>query len=369
LPHPDTILFYIINVNNDAAHHNSPTAFYYEESTMKKRILQTALLCMTLILSSSLLSASVVAETVNLPYIGFNAQGSVNVVEQTEYLASMLSQIREEGCNTSKVWIRLQGGTLSQKTYPSDWTDDMIHAWFVVQQTYGCHFIFVINMNDSAESQAAFYERMEYAGLQFSAIEIGNEQYLSKYTGENGNEFKEVTDRTSNMTVAEYVKLSNEYIDLLNQKFLPFMIQFAPNINSYDKNRSWTAAMANAINTGCFHSNNLCGTLHLYESQKLSDLDVSQINAIRKMVNSAFQIAITEYGILDVKEIPEENYIRRDMDLTNRILPQLKPGDILLNQVLYTNYRFVGAAVLHSQYQGLTPKGKILIQKFSDFWK
>ncbi|WP_279285350.1 hypothetical protein [Clostridium butyricum] len=309
-------------------------------------------------------------EIKNYPNLGFNVKGSLSVDEQTKYLRNELNRLQKSGIDTSKIWLRLQGGTISQKTYPSDWTDEMISLWADIQKDFGCKLIFVVNFNDTANGQIKFMNRMESKGMNFSAIELGNEQYLARYTEKYSGKFEEVTKRTANMTVNKYVKLSNEYIESMQGKNIPFYVQFAPDKEEAQKLKSWNTDMVNAVNENKFSSRNINGTLHLYEKNGPSSLDTYQIQSIRGKINGDFCIAVTEYGVLDKKyDLNEGEYIQYEKNLTDRLIKQMKSGDILLNQVLYTDYKEEGAAVLHPDYDGVTKKGESILGQFTSIWK
>lgn len=300
--------------------------------------------------------------------LGFNAKGSLNPQEQTDFFRVKLEEMKAQGKATDQIYIRLQGGTLSQKTYPSDWSEDNISSWAKIQEDFGCPFIFVVNLNDSAESQLAFYNRMVQHGMEFCMIELGNEQYLAKYTQSKVDEFEEVTDRTAGMTPEKYAALCNEYIDVFPDT-IKFGVQFAPDKEGNKNMTAWNTSMADLINSNAFHTSHLVGTVHLYERDGAGSLNEKQILDLKKSVQVNLPIAVTEYGAIDsTGTLSENELISQEIDLTNRLISCLDSGDILLNQLLYTDYKTVGAAAFHPQYLGITPKGTAIFDLFGNYW-
>lgn len=302
--------------------------------------------------------------------VGFNAKGSLDTKDQYAYVGKQFANLKKAGADTKKIMIRLNGGTISQQTYSRDWTDSEIACWAKLQKTYGCKYIFVVNFNDTAQNQLKFFQRMRKAGIKFSMIELGNEQYLPKFA-ESKTSYKEVTKRTSAMTPEKYIRLCNEYIRLLKKYELPFYVQFAPeserNAKAY---QAWNTAIIQAINGKKFASGRIHGTIHLYERNGAGSLNENQIGKLKKSVNRNISIAVTEYGVVDKKgKLSQSAYAKQEAALTRRILSQLDKDDLLLNQVLYTDYKTVGAAVIHPKAKGLTVKGKTITKLFMKYWQ
>lgn len=303
-------------------------------------------------------------------HVGFNAKGNLDTADQYKYVEKQFASLKKSKYDTSKIYLRLQGGTISQKTYPKDWSDSKIALWAKLQKTYKCKYLFVVNLNDTASNQLKFYERMKKAGVKFCGIELGNEQYLPKFASSKVGKDSEVTKRTASMTPAKYIKLCNEYIKVMKKYKLPFYIQFAPQSDNNKKlYESWNTAMVKAINGKKFGYGKIYGTLHLYERNGAGSLDVTQIGALRKRIKPAFHLAVTESGVVDKKNtLSEKAYAKQELELTKRILSQMHSGDIVLNQVLYTDYKTVGSAVLHPKQKGLTAKGKEIMKLFKRYW-
>lgn len=302
--------------------------------------------------------------------VGFNTKATLSYEEQCKYVSVGLKNLQQNGYNTNRVWLRLNGGTISQKTYPSDWTDDNIIKWVNLQKEFNCKYVFVINFNDLPENQLNFYNYLVNKGMEFSMIELGNEQYLPKFAEEYKGDNDEVTKRTSKMTPQKYIELSNEYIKAFSSANLPFAVQFAPNKEDKNDYTLWNKAIVNAINKNNFSSSNLCGTIHLYEREGDGTLDVTQISRIRKLLNKQIPFAVTEFGVADKnKTIEYQSFILQEKHLTQRIMNELKNGDMLFNQVLYTDYKTATVEVFHSDFSGITPKGEMIVNLFKEYLK
>lgn len=302
--------------------------------------------------------------------VGFNTKGNLDTVNQYKYVKKQFSRLKKEKADTGKIYLRLQGGTISQKSYPKNWSSQQVSLWAKLQKQYKCKYIFVVNFNDTADSQLKFFQRFLRSGIKFSMIELGNEQYLPRYAGSYTGEYDEITKKTANMTANKYIKLSNTYIKSFKKYKLPFYVQFAPESeNNKSLYTKWNTAIINSINDKKFVSGNIHGSIHLYEKNGANSLNINQINTLRKLVKHKIHIAVTESGVTDRKgKLSVNDYVNQELNLEKRILTQLKQGDILLNQVLYTNYKTTGSAVLHKQSNGLTVKGNKIMELFQQFW-
>jgi hypothetical protein len=299
--------------------------------------------------------------------VGFNAKATLDTAEQCSYISKEFDNLRIQGVKTDKIWLRITGGTISQTTKPSDWTDDMIEKWAKLQKEFGCQYIFVVNFNDAPESQLAFYNRLGKGGIGFDAIELGNEQYLRKFTEANTGAYHEVTERTSNMTPQKYIQMSNEYMKLFKDFGLPFYVQFAPQNDNKEEYIDWNKSIAKAINDREFLDENIYGSIHLYERKGDGSLEAGQIDNIRSLMKPPINFAVTESGVIK-ENLSYNQFIEQEKNLTKRILGKLRDGDIFLNQVLYTDYKKVGPEVLHPQYKGITPKGEAIIELLKKYW-
>lgn len=298
--------------------------------------------------------------------VGFNAKGNLSTKEQCSYLNQKLELLKKDAIKTENLWIRVQGGTNSQKSYSSDWSDETITLWSKVQKDFGCKYIYVVNFNDTPQNQLALYKRFTDKGIKFDSIELGNEQYLPKFAASKPKE--EVTKRTSNMTPTKYISMSEEYIKIFKSFNIPFYIQFAPEKEDNTNSDLWNNSIANALNNNYFSSKNILASIHLYERNGNNSLNENQISKIKNLVNHPINIAVTEYGVIeDNSKLSYDKLIKQELNLTNRLLSELENQDILLNQVLYTDYKDFGLAAFHSKFKGITPKGEAIFKIFNEY--
>lgn len=195
-----------------------------------------------------------------------------------ENASCQLYEMRKSGKNTQSVYLRPMGEVNSQKTYSRSWSDKQLSSWAKLQKKYGCKYIYTVNFNDTPKNQLKFYQRMRRAGMRFSAIELGYQQYLPKYTEYKTCRYEEVTRRTLGMTPEKYLKMSREYINALKTAKIPFYVQFAPEFSSSRKSyKQWNTYTISAINRdkfdrmkvyGTIQDSSAAGTLKLIEDTK-----------------------------------------------------------------------------------------------------
>ena len=354
---------------------NSDTKFYDREKNIWIENLQPVFACIygkKAQTEENNNSTSNTAEiTINKKiHVGFNAKGNLDTSKQYTYVKKEFSALKKKKADTSKIYLRLQGGTISQKSYSKNWSGSQIAQWAKLQNSYKCKYIFVVNFNDTASNQLKFYQRFLKAGIRFSMIELGNEQYLPKFSQSKTNKYDEVTKRTANMSPSKYINMSNNYIKAFKKYKLPFYVQFAPKSeNNQTYYSKWNTSIIKAINDRKFASDKINGTIHLYERDGAGSLDARQIAALRERIKRNIHIAVTESGVVDKKNmLSEDRYAAQELDLTKRILAQMQSGDTFLNQVLYTDYKTVGSAILHPQTKGLTVKGEKLVNFLQQYW-
>ena len=292
----------------------------------------------------------------DLPYFGFNAKGSLDVAEQTNYANTYFNQIPTEIKNNMA--IRVTGGTRSQYTFNSDWTDEGINKWVQLQQAHGLRFIYVVNGNDAPINQKNVIQRWINAGAKFDFIEMMNEYYLVKYAiGDTSN--PEVTEKVSPQKYVDTI-LPNFWhqLDVLN---IPYYLILAPtstgNIQTYYK--AWNDTVINAIQNK-YTSRKLNVSLHLYARGAGNPFDYNQINNIKARLPQDRKLAITESGIVD-NTLSSEQAGTLAVEHYKKIISHLGKGDYLLDQVLYFNVPNSNTANLSPQYNGVTPKGSLLL--------
>lgn len=296
----------------------------------------------------------------NLPYFGFNAKGNVDVSQQTSYGTAYFSQIKDESIRKNLV-IRVTGGTTSQTNFPQDWTNENINSWVDFQKTQGIRLIYVVNGNDSPASQAQFIQKWLDAGAHFDFIEMMNEYYLTKFT--NGNTSS--PEVTFPVSPEKYVdSILPAFWTSLDQFQLPYYLIFAPEqptSANYAALEHWNEVVSNATKS-TYLNRNLNATIHLYiqNESDIPNFDYNQIESARNSIPAGRHIAITEAGIINpalsyqqAADIAIEHY--------KNIIPHLKQGDYLLDQILYNNSANNNTAALNPSFNGETPKGTAML--------
>ncbi len=297
--------------------------------------------------------------TDNLPFFGFNAKGTVNTARQVQYANAFFDQLDPQV--KRNMAVRVTGGTQSQETYGPDWTDDMIGDWAALQKRQGVRFIFVVNGNDSPANQAALIQRWLNAGARFDFLEMMNEYYLPKFA--NGDTRK--AEVTQKITPEKYVdEILPAFWQELDQFKLPYYLIFAPakDNQSDDRMEDWNKAVAAAVN-GKYASRDLNATIHLYLRGQASagNFDYGQIDRLRASLPKGRHIAVTEAGIID-PAMDLQQMGPATITHERNILAHLRPGDYLLDQVLYNPGKRNNTTILSDLNGGETAKGKAVLQ-------
>lgn len=292
-------------------------------------------------------------------YFGFNTKGSLNtsdqVVQTDAFLGEMSSGLRKN------LIIRVTGGTLSQTTYPNDWTSQMIEQWVQLQQKHNFKMIYVVNGNDSPTSQYGFIQKWIDHGAKFEFLEMLNETYLPKYLSGDTHNHPEVTEA---ITPEQYVDaILPKFWKELDKFHLPYYVCLArKNPISPPQQASienWNKVVISAIK-GKYLFRTLNVTLHLYTTAENQNFDYNQINEIRALLPAGIHIAITEAGVID-DSLSSEALGKLAVSHYERIFQHLQPGDYLLDQILYNSYPKDNTANLSSVY-GITNKGQQILK-------
>ena len=103
------------------------------------------------------------------------------------------------------------GGTFRQRVdldnrYSSSELQEMVS----LQNAKNFKFIYVLNLNNVPSDEFDDIERLINAGLRIELIQIGNENWLTKYNGDPDGEC--VTERTARFTIERYYEYAYEYI-------------------------------------------------------------------------------------------------------------------------------------------------------------
>lgn len=295
------------------------------------------------------------------PIFGFNAKGNVDVDMQTSYADDYLARITAPGAKANLA-IRVTGGTVSQTTKGTDWTDHAIGKWAALQQKHGFRLIYVVNGNEAPAAQATTIQRWLDAGANFDFIEMMNEYYLPKF--EKGEtQHGEVTRRvTPEIYVNEILPAFWKELDRFQ---LPYYVIFAPSregTGAQDRMENWNRVVAQAVKK-TYADRDLNATIHLYARNVagIGQFDYDQIDRLRALLPHGRHIAVTEAGFLD-KEADMNNVGPQIRSYYHNILQHLHAGDYLLDQVLYNPSKGKNPGNLSPHRQGITPKGQAVLQ-------
>lgn len=296
------------------------------------------------------------------PYFGFNAKGSVNVEQQTEFANEFFDQVKDPEIKKNLV-VRVTGGTISQRTNSKDWSDAMINSWVDLQKKQGIRFIYVVNGNDTPAGQSTEIQRWFDAGAHFDMLEMMNEYYLPKF--QKGDISK--PEVTVQVTAESYVNdILPRFWKELDKFSLPYYLIFSPTRPGHENVNNamlhWNDVVADAINNK-YPDKQLNATLHLYlrSENDLAGFDYDQIERVRKQLPKGRHIAITEAGVID-PSLDSQASGQITIQHDKNILPHLRAGDYLLDQVLYTPAKKDNSTALSPSSQGATPKGEAILQ-------
>ena len=296
------------------------------------------------------------------PMLGFNVKGSLNTAEQV----AMLREALRNRDNTEQLVLRIQGGTRSQRDMPDAWTDEKIEAWASIQEEFGCTFVFVPNFNDTPESQYALFQRWREAGVEYALVELMNEPYLPKFRlahddprNIRNNRF-EVTPATELMTPAKYLGMAAEFARTFWAEGIPFAASLAPEWDGRQGElyAAWNDAVIEAING----RPNVHATLHLYRRLP-GQVDLDQIGRLKSRIGGK-RLLVTEAGVLAPDDFSYEDFVELETAFLSDIIERLDHGDMLLSQVLYSDYRRLFEPSFHPHWEGLSPKGEALFDLF-----
>ena len=296
------------------------------------------------------------------PSLGFNAKGTMETELQVEYADKMLAKLDPKVARS--IVIRISGGTLSQKTYLKDWTNEKIKLWADLKVKYGLRYAFTINGNDTPENQLLILQNWKDHAVEFEFFEMMNEYWQNRYSKPDLTKPDVLFQVTPEMYIENMLPRFFATLDVLQ---VPYHLICAPaNVNQYSD--SWNDAIFKAINEKFKARTNMGITLHLYAKEQYEDeevqsgnFDYEQIAKLRKRLPPGRSIAITESGVINSKLTYEELGQLESIHM-KRLSQQLQKGDFVLNQVLFNNYPNDNTAVLHPSTNGVTPKGVYILE-------
>jgi hypothetical protein len=286
-------------------------------------------------------------------HFGFNVKGLLNTQEQVEMTDKMFATLPNSVAKN--ITLRVNGGTVSQKEFPKDWSNDQMDAWINLQKKYGVGLVYVVNGNDTPQSQLDFIKSWMQRGAKFTFIEMMNEYYLPKFRrGDKGS--KEVGQKVDAKIYSD--EILPKYFKVMATLNLPFFVICAPEKDGNEETKNWNQIVIAAMKR---HPEIKWGaTIHLYKRDKAFSYE--QVSALRNMLPAGTTIAVTEAGILSRSSYSYEErgpLVRQHYEL---IAQQLKSGDYLFDQVLYNIGKNDVMATLNAKTSGLTPKGKEVVK-------
>ncbi len=283
--------------------------------------------------------------------LGFNLLGHPNVgkgkVLDFSTLKTQMFRVSEicgiyfaKGHNTNDLWFRIRGGNGSQKFGLEIWTDEMIEAWATDQKYHGFKVIYTVNYNDVNDYEV--YQKIA-SKINIHAIEMGNEQYLPKFTKlASQDKTGVVTKLTEKMTVTKYRGLTRWYLFEYEKENLPKFIQFAPEGKGVTYYKQWNEEVLKFMNENPKLDLNAC--VHCYGN----DYPYPLLSKIKERINGK-RLFVTEYGAVD------------DVKHANKIKERLGENDCMMSHELYNDYK-AGEGVSWFNDNGLTIKGTELIK-------
>jgi hypothetical protein len=262
-----------------------------------------------------------------MKYIAHNVKGALMPVAEVVKYDHFL-----QGKGYENVYLRILGGTLSQRTSNADWSTNMINSWVELQKNNPeVKLIFGVNLNEPVFNVESLYRRFKSAGAIFEGICMGNEWYLSKFV--DGDLTKqEVTLRTAYMTPAKYIALCEEYMDIFSE---PLIFQFAPlkNQNSDSQRRKANDAVIEATKEiDCFYN------IHGYPSPK-TGYDFTYLDELKEKTGK--RLWVTEFGYGDptidtIENVDTVELLKGVKNVADSLTAHLSEGDIVFSQVLWT---------------------------------
>jgi hypothetical protein len=294
--------------------------------------------------------------------LGFNAKGALKPAEQARLFDELLDSQSAE--LKKHLHVRVTGGTVSQRVFPADWSNGDLKTWIDLQKKHGFGLVYVLNGNDTPQSQAAFITKWIDMGARFTFLEMMNEYYLSKY--QKGDRSKPGVGKAVDCDL--YTNdIIPSYAAALQDFELPIFLIFAPmkgkgKVDDY--NQDWNEGVAKFMKQG-MEGFQFGAAVHLYTDG--GDFDYGQLDRLREMLPDGTPIAVSECG-LAVRESDLDQVGKITASHYRQINAHLVEGDYLFDHVLYNNYSNDNSATLHPQFKGLTPKGRYVIEWMQEIY-
>lgn len=263
-------------------------------------------------------------------------------------------------------YLRVWGGSRGMATYPgleavpapvrstgrfSVVADREIEELLRLQERHGVSFIYLVNVNDSLESQRAFVARLLERGLDLVTLEMGNELYLEKYRLGRLSELG-VARR---ITVEDYVEILRTWVPVLREFGIPIYACAASYTGrATDLYRQhWNQVLRAAWDADPTLYDGV--TFHIYRGKSPEeDITSEEFSFLAEF--APLPVAITESGYYFAAPSPER--LEEAAAFWTKVLWSLKPGDLFGVHVLFhpPAHRDNRAYALYDE-SGLTPTG------------
>ena len=269
-------------------------------------------------------------------------------------------------------YVRVWGGTRGMATYPTldavpdhlldhprsynVVTQDEIDALLDLQDRHGVRVIYMVNVNDTLESQREFIARLVVEGIDLAILEMGNELYLRKFRDGDITQL----GVTRSWSPEDYAAMLEEWVPELGGFDVPIYIVGASHgsgDSGRDLNRQyWNEVMVEAIDDRVAIDG---VTFHRYAGEERSgeshEEAISNESFAFLSTFGDLPIAITESGYAFSEMTPE------NLDLAEEFWTEfdsaLKPGDLFGVHVMYrpSEHRTISYGLFDED--GRTPVG------------
>jgi acid phosphatase type 7 len=273
-------------------------------------------------------------------------------------------------------YLRVWGGSRGMATYPTrEAVPEILHsrpnhynvvpqeeidALLELQRKHDIEFIYMVNINDTLESQMAFIRRLQDEGMRLAMLEMGNEMYLRKFA----EGLTDMLGVTRQITARDHVQLLAEWLPEVRKFGIPVYVVAASHGTSDrpedQRRREWNEVLKAGIERrpglvdgvsyhryGGRHGHR--GVTH---EEEISNDSFDFLNTFGDL-----PIAITESGYF-FEEMTEEN-LDKAAEFWSAFRDALKPTDLYGVHVLFNpRNRRDGMPLGLYDEEGITPVGK-----------
>lgn len=249
-------------------------------------------------------------------------------------------------------YIRIWGGSRGMATYPTLESvpaalrqqgsrfniirREEIDQLLRLQRESHIGFIYLLNINDSLESQRAFVQQLLDAGMKIAMLGLGNEIYLRKFTI---GDIKGLGVSRRN-TIEDYIGIMRDWVPELRRRFrIPVYVCAAghgPGTQVADEERRrWNLSIKTELERDPTLTDGV--TFHRYGGEERTgnthEETISNEGFAFTKTFGDWPIAITDSGY-QIPYPPPEN-LERAADFWTSFLGALKPGDVFGLHLMY----------------------------------